>query len=109
MFVLLLKIMFEEQKELHAHAKAIESIFSETSDAHHKAFEKIEEGDSDWPTWYANYLLKETNFADILGGTERYDVRPDELARTLEQLDKEYKGRERTDTWEEYYTKGIFS
>lgn len=35
---------------------AIENLFIETGEAHHKAFIKTEGADPEWPLWYADYL-----------------------------------------------------
>jgi len=34
----------------------LETLFRETGEAHHKAFEKAEEDDAEWPLWYSEHL-----------------------------------------------------
>ena len=40
-----------------ANANKLASLFEETGQAHHRAFEKTDGMDPDWPLWYAGYLL----------------------------------------------------
>lgn len=45
-------------KEIEKLIDELASLLNETAEAHHKAFAATEGEDSDWPIWYAEYLLE---------------------------------------------------
>ena len=70
-----------------ADADKVASLLHEVSETHHQVFRITDGTDSDWASWYADWLVTLSELPNILG---KAPVRS-ELVYLLVQLDKEYR------------------
>ncbi len=80
-------------------AKKLASLFEETSEAHHRAFEKTDGVDPEWPSWYAGHLKDSLN--EMLGAT----LTKSELVYLIVAAEKEQAQRAPGSHWPSYYAK----
>lgn len=77
-------------------------VLSGAGKAHHKAFIKTNGEDPEWPSWYATYLLKETDFKNYVAG-----LNESTLAHLLEMLDHQFKNDTTRQKWSHYYARKL--
>lgn len=73
------------------------SLFEETGEAHHRAFEKTDGADPEWPSWYAGHLQESVN--EMLGAT----LTKSELIYLVVAAEKERAERAPEAPWPRYY------
>ena len=78
-------------------------LLQEASETHHRVFRITDGVDSDWASWYADWLLHLSELAALLGATP---VRS-ELVYALVQLDKDYTTTAPDDPWPMYYARDL--
>jgi len=82
-----------------ADADKVASLLHEVSETHHQVFRITDGTDSDWASWYADWLVTLSELPNILG---KAPVRS-ELVYLLVQLDKEYVAAQPGEPWEQFY------
>jgi hypothetical protein len=81
----------------------VSALLHEVSETHHQVFRITDGADSDWASWYADWLLKLSELPQFLGSEP---VRS-ELVYILVQLDKDYGTENPKESWEQYYASRI--
>lgn len=83
--------------------KPITDLLHEAAETHHRVYRIVDGDDSDWASWYADWLVDLSELPDLLG------VKPvrSELVYLLVKLDKEHTGEHLAQPWEEYYAQRI--
>ncbi|MCL5435083.1 MAG: hypothetical protein M1405_01710 [Patescibacteria group bacterium] len=83
--------------------KQISDLLQEASEIHHSVYKIINGNDSDWASWYSDWLINLSKLPEFLG------VKPvrSELTYVLVLLDKEYTKEKPEDKWEDYYAKKL--
>jgi hypothetical protein len=64
----------------------ISDLLHEAAETHHIVFRIVDGEDSDWATWYSDWLVNHSELPSLLGS----DVVRAELTYLLVKLDKEY-------------------
>jgi hypothetical protein len=84
-------------------AKSVADLLHEAAETHHRVYRITDGADSDWASWYADWLIEHSELPTLL------DVEPvrSELVYLLVLLDKEYTQRQVTEPWEQYYADRI--
>lgn len=83
--------------------RAIAALLREVADIHHSVYRITDGDDPDWASWYADWLLKLSEFPTALGKTP---VRS-HLIYELVRLDREYTAESHTVDWPAYYAQGL--
>lgn len=83
----------------------ISSLLHEASIVHHAVYRKTDGDDPDWASWYSDWLVNQTELADLLG---KSPVRS-ELTYLLVSLGKEYGETEPEQRWEDWYAERILA
>ena len=73
------------------------SLFVETANAHHQAFESTDGEDPDWPIWYADYIRPRV--AKLLD----HEFTKTELVVALVEADNEHRARAADTPWADVY------
>ena len=81
----------------------VAALLHEASETHHQVFRITDGTDSDWASWYADWLTKLSELPQLLATAP---VRS-ELVYMLVQLDKEYVREQPQQPWEDYYASRI--
>lgn len=83
--------------------KQISDLLTSAGKTHHAVYKIVDGDEDDWATWYSDWLTNLTILPEVLG------VKPvrSELTYLLVKLDKEYREKKPTETWQEYYAKKI--
>jgi hypothetical protein len=79
--------------------KLVADLLHEVAEIHHRVYRITDGEDSDWASWYANWLVELSELPNLLG---RKPVRS-ELIYLLVLLDKEVTQQQPTESWEVYY------
>ena len=77
-------------------------IFKATGKAHHQAYLSVDGADDNWMTWYARYLMLETEFPNLVPGFDE-----PKLSQTLVDLDVEARGADQH--WAEVYADSLLN
>ncbi len=78
-------------------SEQLEDLFQKTGNAHHKAFNKTNGEDPEWPLWYADYLH------DKLGKLLNANFTKSELVYLLVMVEKERGMMAPGSNWTTYY------
>jgi hypothetical protein len=78
-------------------------LLHEASETHHRVFRIVDGDDSDWASWYSDWLIDLSELPELLGTTP---VRS-ELVYMLVHLDKEYSAAPQKASWEDFYAHGL--
>jgi hypothetical protein len=81
----------------------IAELLHEAGETHHQVFRITDGADDDWASWYADWLIGNSELPALLGTTP---VRS-ELVYLLVALDREYAQEERSEAWPDYYASRI--
>jgi hypothetical protein len=86
-------------------ASEIADLLHEAAETHHVVYRIANGDDSDWASWYADWLLNLSELPDLLG------MKPvrSELVYTLVRLDKEYTAAQSTERWEDAYARELLA
>ena len=77
----------------------VAALLHEAAETHHVVFRITDGEDSDWASWYADWLLNLSELPEVLG---RRPVRS-HLVRALVELDRRYTVEEPAEQWEQWY------
>ena len=77
----------------------IAELLHEAAETHHVVYRISDGDDSDWASWYADWLLKLSELPDLLGSPP---VRS-HLVHALVQLDRDYTAERPDERWEDWY------
>lgn len=83
----------------------VSAILHEAAETHHIVYRLVDGNDADWASWYADWMIKLSEFSRVVGRTP---VRS-ELVYELVRLDREYAEKEPSDTWETFYAKELIA
>lgn len=86
-------------------AGQVSALLHEAGETHHRVYRIVDGNDSDWASWYADWLIKLSELPQLLGRTP---VRS-ELVYLLVRLDKEYTNEPRSEKWEDYYARALLA
>lgn len=83
----------------------VSRLLHEAGETHHQVFRISDGADSDWASWYADWLTRLSELPDLLG---RRPVRS-ELTYELVRLDREYAAFDPppAQPWEQYYAEQL--
>ena len=81
----------------------IAALLHEAGETHHLVYRIVDGDDSDWASWYADWLLRLSELPQILGTAP---VRS-ELVWALVGLDKEYTATAPDTPWPRWYAERI--
>jgi hypothetical protein len=79
--------------------REIAELLHEAAETHHAVYRIVDGDDSDWASWYADWLLDLSELPDLLG---RRPVRS-HLVHALVELDRIYTAEEPAERWEDWY------
>ncbi len=82
---------------MHDRISAITALLRQSGQAHHQAFLATDGDDPEWPTWYADYLL------DDLNALLDSQLKREQLADLLVELDRSYRREARDKEWPLFY------
>jgi hypothetical protein len=71
-------------------------LLSEVAQTHHRVYQFSDGADPDWASWYADWLIRRSPFAELFGRTPV----PSELVWLLVELDRRYTVERPDDPWE---------
>jgi hypothetical protein len=91
------------QREAQTQQDKVAALLHEAAQTHHQVFRITDGSDSDWASWYGDWLQKLSELPQILGSEP---VRS-ELVYMLVQLDKDYLKERPKESWENYYASRI--
>ena len=82
---------------------SVATLLHQAAETHHSVFAISNGEDSDWATWYSDWLVNLSALPQLLG------TRParSELTYLLVGLDKEYVATGPTMAWEDFYAQRI--
>jgi hypothetical protein len=83
----------------------IRELLTEVVEMHHRVYRIVDGNDSDWASWYADWLINLSELPTLLG---RAPVRS-ELVYLLVRLDKDFTGQPRESGWETFYAMEVLS
>lgn len=81
----------------------IGALLHEAAETHHVVYRITDGVDEDWASWYADWLTRLSDLANLLG---RGFVRS-ELTYLLVKLDKDYNEQAPAAKWEDFYASGL--
>jgi hypothetical protein len=82
---------------------AVADLLHEAAETHHQVFRIVDGADTDWASWYADWLIRLSELPQHLG---TIPVRS-ELIYLLVQLDKDYASNQPSERWEDYYARRV--
>ena len=88
---------------MNEQATRIAALLHEAGETHHLVYRIVDGDDSDWASWYADWLINLSELPQILGSTP---VRS-ELVWLLVTLDKEYTEADPDLDWPQWYAERI--
>jgi hypothetical protein len=88
---------------MDAQITKIAQLLHEAGETHHAVYRIVDGDDSDWASWYGDWLVRLSELPQLLGTTP---VRS-ELVYLLVRLDKEYLEQKPAEEWEAYYARAI--
>jgi hypothetical protein len=77
----------------------VAALLEEAAETHHRVYRITDGVDDDWASWYADWLVRLSELATVLGSTP---VRS-ELVYMLVKLDKEHTAARAAEPWPEFY------
>jgi hypothetical protein len=77
----------------------VADLLHEAAETHHVVYRITDGEDTDWASWYADWLLEHSELPDVLG---RRPVRS-HLVHDLVDLDREYTSARHDERWEDWY------
>jgi hypothetical protein len=77
----------------------IAELLHEAAETHHRVYRITDGDDSDWASWYADWLLDLSELPELLGVVP---VRS-HLVHALVGLDRDYTAAQPSDPWEDWY------
>jgi hypothetical protein len=83
----------------------IADLLHEAAETHHVVYRIVDGDDSDWASWYADWLLNLSELPDLLGTKP---VRS-ELVYMLVKLDKDYTAAKPDERWEDFYARELLT
>jgi hypothetical protein len=83
--------------------KQIGELLHEAAETHHVVYRISDGDDTDWASWYADWLLNLSELPDLLGSKP---VRS-HLIHELVRLERAYAADAPKDRWEEVYARGL--
>lgn len=83
--------------------ETVRNLLHEAAETHHRVFRITDGADDDWASWYADWLTRLSELADVLG---KPPVRS-ELTYQLVALDKEYTANNPDQPWEAFYAERL--
>jgi hypothetical protein len=81
----------------------VAELLHEAAETHHRVFRITDGADDDWASWYADWLVRLSELAELLAAR----VVRSELTYLLVRLDKEYAERGLAERWEDYYAREL--
>src|SRR2546429_9580796 len=78
-------------------------LLHEAAETHHIVYRIVDGEDSDWASWYADWLIRLSELPQLLKTTP---VRS-ELIYLLVELDREYNSSKPNDPWEHFYARRL--
>lgn len=81
----------------------LRGLLHEAAETHHTVYRITDGVDSDWASWYSDWLVNLSELPEVLGTKP---VRS-ELTFALVNLDKKYRERSRAEPWEEFYAREL--
>jgi hypothetical protein len=83
----------------------VAALLHEAGETHHTVYRIVDGDDSDWASWYADWLIHLSELPQILGATP---IRS-ELVWLLVSLDKEYGAANPQSPWPDWYAERIIA
>jgi hypothetical protein len=87
------------------HVDQIAALLHEAAETHHVVYRITDGVDDDWASWYADWMTRLSDLANLLG---RGFVRS-ELTYLLVKLDKDYTQQAPAEKWEDFYARGLLA
>jgi hypothetical protein len=81
----------------------IPDLLHEAAETHHIVYRIVDGDDPDWASWYADWLLSQSELPQLLGSAP---VRS-HLVHALVDLDREYTAEPRDARWEDWYAERL--
>jgi hypothetical protein len=85
--------------------ESVRALLHEAAETHHVVFRITDGDDPDWASWYADWLLHNSELPTLLG---KPPVRS-HLVHALVQLDRDYVASSPADAWEDWYAGRLVS
>jgi len=82
---------------------AIAGLLHEAAETHHAVYRIVDGDDSDWASWYADWLLTLSELPQLLGAAP---VRS-HLVHALVELDRDYTAEPHEERWEDWYAERL--
>jgi len=86
-----------------ANRAKVAALLHEAGETHHRVYRITDGDDSDWASWYSDWLIRLSELPELLG---KPPVRS-ELVYLLVQLDKDFAAGDPKEPWEDYYASRI--
>ena len=84
---------------------SVARLLHEAAETHHVVFRITDGTDTDWATWYSQWLVELSELPQLLG---RRPPRS-EVTHLLVGLDREFTSQARDEPWESFYARAILS
>ena len=81
----------------------VAALLKEASETHYTVYRTVDGDDPDWPSWYADWLIRLSELPTILKATP---VRS-ELVYELVRLDREFNRSKPSEPWERFYSRQL--
>ena len=81
----------------------VSAVLHQAAETHHVVYRSTDGDDPDWASWYADWLVNNSELPDLLGSKP---VRS-ELTYMLVLLDKEYTNESPDEKFENYYARRL--
>jgi hypothetical protein len=82
---------------------SVRDLLHEAAETHHVVYRITDGEDADWASWYADWLLNQSELPSVLGSRPVRSALVYELVR----LDREYTAEPRSEPWEDYYARAL--
>ena len=86
-------------------ATKIAELLHQVGETHHIVFSDTDGNDDDWATFYSDWLLTHSQFAQLLG---KRPIRS-HLTRDLVELDEQYTASSPSDAWPKWYAQKLIA
>ena len=84
-------------------ASSVADLLHEAGETHHVVYRIVDGDDPDWASWYADWLLGNSELPELLGGAP---VRS-HLVHALVELDRAYVADQPQERWEDVYARSL--
>ena len=81
----------------------VAGLLHEAAETHHLVYRIVDGEDSDWASWYADWLIRLSELPQLLKTTP---VRS-ELIYLLVELDRDFNALKPTESWERFYARRL--